>query len=729
MRLVHHCAAAVAAAMSIYSVIGSSVAQPSDFSVYQPAINAPRIESDATPTIDGDLSDPEWAQAIVIDEFYQVEPTLGATPGQRTVIRLMYDARALYIAIQAYDDEPERIVANVMRRDGPVWNDDSVRVLLDTYNTRREAFFFQINPLGARFDALLEGPDRAASEWDTIWTAQSRIVEDGWVSEIRIPFQSISVDASAESWGLQFTRRIGRSNEQIRWSNIDQSRSTNDMSFAGRISGVRDIDNGRGLDVQAFGISRWTRNWEAPREDDFKFEASGNAYYKITPSLTGTLTLNTDFSDTPLDSRQVNTSRFSLFFPETRDFFLQDQQIFAFGGRGLSNDVNGRPFFSRRIGIVNGAPVDILAGAKLSGSLGRYNLGALTTRTRSTELLDPQQLSTVRVSAEVGAESRIGAVLVNGDPTGDTENTVLGVDYQFRNSNVFGGNQLIIDAYALKSISSEDSDEDESYGLEIAYPNDRFSGSFRFKQIGENFDPKLGFVNRAGIRSYNGNFRKRWRPQDSFIRHINLGTWYNFVTDLGNELESRTNGVWLGGVGQVGDELFLNLWNSFELIREPFTLPNDVVVPAGEYTWTRGSIFSNTAGNRRASLRFEFVCCDWFDGVRRDYRMEANFRPIRYFDLSISHDISDISLPTGDVTIHINSINANVNVTPNMNFSSEIQYDNISEGLTYFGRFRWEFRPETEIFVSLSHGAVTDFESFRSIQSSSVIRIGNTFRF
>ena len=721
------------------AVSGSAHAQtaaPRDFATYRPTVAANYTE--AVPVIDGDLSDPAWRNAAVIDEFYQADPVEGAAPSQKTRVLVMYDDRHLYFGVHAFEVDTDDIDARIMQRDGQLFRDDFIRFLIDSYDTGRDSFVFEVNPLGARREGLGENNQSITFEWDTIWRADARIVEDGWTAELAIPFQSISVDPNADDWGFQISREIRRTNERIRWSSINQALRTVDMSRAGRLSGIKDVEYGFGFDAQIFGTSAWRRNWERPnREDDFTFEPSGNAYYKITPSLTGTLTFNTDFSDAELDARQVNTTRFSLFFPETRDFFLQDSQIFEFGGAPLrrpgfnstGGGVNGRPFFSRRIGILDEGAVDIAAGAKLSGSLGPVNIGALSTRMRRSGDLDPQQLSVMRASVDVFGETRMGAILTHGDPLGETENTVIGTDFQYRNTEFFGDSIVTADLFYQRSISDVEADEDDAFGVEVAFPNDRYFGRLMFKEIGEGFTPKLGFANRTGVRQYDGVFRYRVRPQSSFLRTIDFTTDNRIFTDLYNAVETRENEIEVAFENNVGDDLSVYVIDAFEDIREAFELPTDIIVPIGEYRFQRAGFEVGTGRSRPFQIEIGVECCEFFDGDRLDLSGELLLRPSRFFSITLEHEINRIDLPTGDVTIHVSAVNSVISLTPNAQFVSQLQYDNISEGFGYSGRFRWELRPETEIFLALTHSALTDLQDFRSQTSGAALRIGNTFRF
>jgi hypothetical protein len=708
---------------------GVAAAQPRDFGSYQPSAAAVRIEPGEAPKIDGDIGEAVWAKAKVIDEFYQLEPNEGAPASERMEVRVLYDENQIYFAFHVFDREPGAIKASVKSRDGNLSQDDLVRIYLDPYKTRRDGYIFEVNPLGARFDGLLQNNTDILAEWNTIWHAHGRLVADGWVAEVAIPFRSISYDVANGDWGFDLFRLLRRKGERIRWAQIDNQRTSRDISRSGTLTGITNTAQGLGLDIQPFLALRYKHEWRPPREDDVTIEPSGNIYYKITPALTGTLTFNTDFSDAPLDNRQVNTGRFGLFFPETRDFFLQDAAVFEFGGNNISNDVNGKPFFSRNIGLVNGSPVDIVAGGKLSGQLGALGIGALVVDTAGTEVSDNQILSAARFTLPVFSESKMGVVFTNGDPTGETENTVAGGDFQYRNSTWFDGDQFQADFFYERSFSSLFGDDD-AFGLQLGFPNEPFSTRFQFKEVGANFAPALGFVNRPGIRYYDGNFLHRGRPKDSWIRWYEVGTWYNFVTDLDNRLESRENGAWIGGQTQDTDLAFLNLFNDYENVPAGFFLPRNVFIPAGEYEWTAASLDVETSIARPISGNFSIRCCDWYGGTMFRTNAYVTWRPDSTWELSGSHQFINITLPTGDVEIQIYAANIRLNFTPDMQLRTQIQYDNISEAVTLSARYRWEYAPGSELFVALGEsGDLINGDHYRSATTQASVRIGQLMRF
>lgn len=732
--LAHACARAGAALCAVLisnTVLADDALAPPvrDFSTYQPIANATRIAVSDAPKIDGDVSDAVWSKAPVIDEFYQLEPKEGAPASERTVVRVLYDEDNLYFAIHAYDREPDKVTASIKARDGDLSRDDVFRIYLDPYMSRRDGYAFEVNALGARADSMIENNNNFLIEWDTTWSAKARRVDDGWMAEVAIPFRSLSYDAARADWGFDLFRLIRRKGERIRWSQIRNQMPSVDISRSGTLAGVTGTTQGLGLDLQLYGSLRYKHEWEPPREDDVRFEPSGNAYYKITPSLTGTLTFNTDFSDTPLDERKVNTGRFGLFFPETRDFFLQDASVFEFGGNNLSNNVNGRPFFSRNIGLVDGLPVDIVAGGKVSGQFGSLGVGGLMVATEGTEQYDGQILSAARITQPVFGESELGIVFTNGDPTGLTENTVAGGDFQYRNSTWFNGNTFKADFFYERSFSDVYGDDD-SFGAHFSYPNQPFSTRFSFKEVGENFFPALGFVNRPGVRDYDGNVVWQPRPKDSWVRWYETGLWSHVVTDLENDVETREGGTWFGFMTQSTDLGFVDLFHVYENVRDPFFLPRNVLVPAGEYEWTNAKLYVETAIGRPISVVAEVECCSYFEGDLLRTFLSANWRPDTSWEIGAQHSFYNIAMPTGDLEIQIWALNVTLNFTPDMQLKTQAQYDNVSEAFGMSARYRWEFMPGSEIFVALGEsGDLLNGAHYRSSTTQASVRIGHLMRF
>ena len=687
---------------------------------------ATKIMQTQTPAIDGDLSDPIWQNAPVIDRLYQINPVEGGAPSERTEVRVIYSDSHLYIGAMMYDSTPDAITAKVMTRDTDVDLDDYIQIFIDSYDSSRDSHFFMVSPTGARRDGLTENNRQYVPEWDTIWGAKTRITQDGWSAEIAIPFRSFSYDKNVSSWGFQIRRKIARKNEEIAWSQISQDLPAYDVSNIGRITGINNTQMGKGLDVQGYATASAVYDWESAQTTT-DLLPSANISYRITPALTGLVTVNTDFSDTPLDPRQVNTDRFSLFEPETRDFFLQDQNLFAFGGRAF-RAVNGMPFFSRNVGIVDGLPVDIEAGAKLSGSVGPINVAALSASTGERDDLARQTLSVARISADVGDGSRLGMIVTDGDPTGASDNTVWGLDGQYKTQLTSGAN-LAADAYYLDSQSDDVTRDGESYGFEVAYPNDKVNWFVRAKHLDEGYNPALGFTNRNDVREYDGQLRLRKRYEDTDVRYDSLGFFAARVTDLTGAQDSERTGAFVQRVWQDGSNSLGFVFHEDEHMTARFNLPGGASVPAGDYDWMRYSAVYDTGASRDWSLRGEVEIGDWYDGERTLYNFSGDYRPNRHLNFKAAYQQNDISVSGGDVQIKVVYADMIVNITPDMQITNQLQYDNISEGLGYFGRFRWAIRPQTELLVTYSQGAQADIDLLRATQSGLSIRIGNTYRF
>ncbi len=597
-----------ALAIGVLSPIPTFAAEPlTDFLASKPSIGAVRIDVSDAPEIDGDLSDPGWARAAFIDEFRQRTPDPGALATKRTTAQIMYDENNLYIGIYAYDSEPDRLVLRTLQRDGQVYSGDNIFVTLDPGPTWRNAYTFQIGASGGRQDALRLNNNFELNAWDTIWSVQTQIVSDGYIVEMAIPFRSLSYPAGPSDWGLEIGRTVRRTNESIRWSTTDPAANFADVSQAGILTGISDVNQGLGLDIQPYVLFGAKHNWQQPGDGaGLTGTMGGNLFYKITPALTGTLTVNTDFSDAPLDARQINTTRFSLFFPETRDFFLQDAGAFQFGGRGYNRGfdrsaTNGQPFFSRNIGLAGGVPVSIVVGGKVSGELAGFEVGALSVLTDNTADADHQILTVARITRPIMQNSKLGMIFTNGDPTGETKNSVLGGDFQYQTTSFLGNKILTADASYQRSFSDSVGDDD-AFTLALNFPNEPWGGNFAIKQVGRNFAPELGFANRTGIRLYELNARRVTRYLNSWARRTTFATGHTLVTRLDNEIESRDSYIF-GELELESSDLFtVTVRNVFEGIPEEFDLPGDVVVPAADYNWTNATLRMRSSNARPLSV-------------------------------------------------------------------------------------------------------------------------------
>jgi len=704
----------------------------------RPTARVGRISTSEAPTIDADLSDLAWAKATVISEFKQREPDPNGAPTERTVLRIMYDDNNFYVGVYAYDSEPDRVIVRSMSRDGEVNQGDHIEITLDPGLTFRNAYTFRIGPSGGRWDGLRLNNIQELPEWNAIWEATARRVPDGWVAEIAIPFKSISYVPGQTSWGFDFTRNIRRKTEIVRWSSTNPGIPITDVSEAGTLTGIEDVTQGLGLDVVPYIALRAKHDWSVPGDGaGLSATAGGNAFYKITPGLTGTVTVNPDFSDAPLDVREVNTTRFSLFYPETRQFFLQDAGSFEYGGRsfrrtnGDRTNSNALPFFSRSIGLVSGHPVSLIGGGKLSGEYGGIGIGGLSVLTDETPTGRPGQvLSVARLTAPVFGMSRGGIIFTNGDPTGNSRNSLIGGDFQYRDDTTFDGKIIQADLYYERSFSNTVGDDD-SYGVGVSYPNEPWNGEFYFKTVGENFAPALGFVNRPGIRVYDGTLRYIWRYRGPghFLRTITLDTQNTITTNLSGRIDTRDQAIQVQFVTARDHSVYGTVRNNFDRLVKPFVLPHNVIIPPGEYEWNNFNTHTQISRSLPLSFHMDVVCCNYYNGTNVHVSPDFRFRPSEYFEMNISYDGQFIRLPGGNVNINVYTMDGLINFTPDMQFAVQAQYDNISQAFGFLGRYRWEFRPGSEILIAVGQSALIPGTDFRFQQTTVSIRVGHTLRF
>ena len=695
-------------------------------------VGAQRIDVNAAPVIDGILSESAWANAGVIDQLYQRQPNVGDPATERTVVRILYDEDNLYFGIYAYDQNPDDILVRAMSRDGNMFASDNVFIKLDPGLTRRNGYSFQVSASGGRRDGLLQNNSDALYEWNTIWDAQVQIVEDGWIVEIAIPFRSLSYDPNQSEWGFDIGRTIRHKLETVVWTGYIPTLGGADLTRAGTITGIGEIARGLGLDVQVYATGRLRHIVPGDEGTDLSGTGGGNIYYKITPALTGTLTYNTDFSDSPLDARQVNTTRFSLFFDETRDFFLQDAAAFEFGGWNfLNNSNNARPFFSRNIGLVSGVPVSIIGGGKLSGEFAGFGVGMLSVLTDKTPDADGQILSVARISRPVFDESQIGFIVTNGDPTGATTNSVAGIDYQYRNSNLWGGNIFQSDLFYQRSFSDTLGDDD-AFGIALNFPNEPWGGELAFKEIGTNYEPALGFINRTSIRVYDANVRHLTRYDtegDFFLRQLQFSANNFLVTGLDDVVQSREHSASVEAITQSNNLFNFGVTNLFESVPEAFSLPGDVIVPIGKYDWTNVNARIQTSRSSPLAVTAEVACCSFLNGTSLETLLQAEFRPNQYYEITARHAWTRLRMPNGDIDIHVASLNAIVTFTPDMQLALQTQYDNISQNFGFLARYRWEFSPGDELLIAFGQAAAIGESRFHAQRSQLTVRVGRTFRF
>jgi hypothetical protein len=691
------------------------------------------VRAPARPTIDGRIDEPVWSLAAPIRDFRQIEPIEGGQPSQRSELRLLYDADFLYLSFRAFDDQPEAIVAKQLVRDADQDSDDRIAFVIDTFHDRRNGYLFVVNPVGARRDGLVENNHDFRVEWDGIWYAKARIDAQGWTAEIAIPTKTVNFDPHGTRWGFNLMRSIRRTNETIRWSAVDRDLRFINLAEIGTLEGMVGLRQGLGLDVKpALALkSRYRRDRDG---EPFDPDPSLDVVYKITPELTGVLTALTDFSEAEADERQINLTRFSLFFPEKRDFFLQDAGIFTFADL----EGNGQPFFSRRIGLVGTAtPVDLLGGAKVTGRIDRLNLGALHVLTEKTGSLDYQQLSVGRVAWNVLEESTIGAIVTHGDPESNEDevqldNTLVGTDFNYRNSEFMGHYVMTANAWVQRSFDpGVHPGTGVAYGGMLGFPNDRIDAQFRFKELERSFHPALGFVNRPDIREYRSEARYRFRP-NTWVRTYDVGYASGVTTDRDDALSSAFFSVRPFELEtQEGDTLKFRVFFVEEALQEPFVISEEkrVAIDAGSYANHGVRMESRTSEGRPVAAGIDLNYRGFFTGTLLTSRVTLELRPSEHLFFSLDYQQDDVRLPPGEQTLRLvpgsdpddpqfladrtqdgnfttRVVRGRLNLVPSadLSWTNLVQFDTVSHDLGIQSRLRWIYEPGKELHLVLNSG-------------------------
>ncbi|MFL6278161.1 MAG: DUF5916 domain-containing protein [Blastocatellia bacterium] len=683
-------------------------------------------------TIDGVLDEPDWAEALPIGDLVQREPHQGEPATEATSVRLLFDSNYLYIGVACLDSQPRQIVATQMARDADITADDSIEILIDTFRDRRNAYYFATNPLGALVDGLIIENGQLNREWDAIWDVRVRRSESGWAAEFAIPFKSLGFHAGVEAWGFNIQRTVKRKLEQDRWSAARFDVKFYQVSEAGEITGFREINQGRGLDVRPYVSSKARRGGDAGSE--FTAKAGADIFYNLTPSLKWTTTINTDFAETEVDSRQINLTRFPLFFPEKRAFFLENTGVFNFANGNASNDV--LPFFSRRIGLFEGREVPIVAGTKLTGKAGAYSVGALAVRTEEIDGVEAKTFFVGRIKRDLLKQSYVGAIYTDGDPSASTSSRTFGTDVHLFTSKLLGREQNFgIDAYILKTANEGVRGEDTAYGFTASYPNDRFAASIDFKHLPTNFRPALGFVPRTNVDKLAISAEFDPRPKDFFnVRQMfheffftqfrrldkdRVESWRLFTAPINYELNS-------------GEHIEFNYAPQFERLFEPFAIANNVVLPVGDYRFTRWRVEVNTASKRAWKVDVTWWFGSYWSGYADQLTTAFQYKLAPRFQVSVAAEQTFARLRQGNFVARVYVARADYSVSPFLSFFNLVQFDNETRNLGWQSRVRWIIKPGNEVFLVFNQGWTQDERggfNFKSAEMRLAGKMQYTFRF
>jgi hypothetical protein len=675
------------------------------------SVQAVRLTDSQSVTLDGRLDEEFWRSAPPATDFVQVDPSNGQPATEQTEVRIAYNADNLYLGVQCLDSEPDRWLGYQRRRDEFLQSDDRFMWTIDTFLDAQSGYFFEMNPSGLMGDSLMGG-GIDNRQWDGIWNARVHRSDRGWAIEIEIPFRSLNFDPDNDAWGINFQRTVRRKNEDSIWMGWARNQGLRRMTNAGLVTGIRDVSQGLGLDVKPYALAVGE---SSPGRGRSRFERDAEAgldvFYSPTPGLRSVLTVNTDFAQTEVDQRQVNLTRFSLFFPEKRDFFLDGAPYFAFGSP-VSGDLIVNPFFSRRIGLTaTGTPQTINYGGKLTGQMGRQDVGFLHVRTGEDDGTIGEEFTVGRVRRRVLAQSYFGGIYTRRAPHRDasTQQTA-GVDFRLATSRFRGSQNLEATGYFMHADNPTGRDG-SSFGFTAAMPNDLWNLQMSARQVDAGFDPAIGFVTRRGYRRYQPSVEYGPRPRGSrIVRRYAFSTGMDVQTDIDNALLSRTVDIKVLDVQFHSQDSFsATISNSRERLDEPFTPSRGIALPFGaEYDTNTLSLRAATANRRTLAVNTTIESGGFFSGTKRSATVNLTLRARPGVIVYTSAEWNHVELAEGMFTTRLYRVVGETQFSPWIALVNNFQYDSVSAVLGWQSRFRWILRPGSDIYLVYTHNWVDD---------------------
>lgn len=673
-----------------------------------------------SPRIDGVLNDEAWQQAAVIDDFVQQEPAEGDPATERTVVRLIYDEGALYVGVEAFDSEPNGVIATEKRRDSKrLLDEDNFQIILDTFHDRRSGYMFVTSPLGAKLEQQVaaegEGGFGGNSSninvnWDGVWDVATSVTADGWVAEIAIPMVTLRFpEADGQVWGVNFMRNIRRKNEQVFWAPIPKAYSLTRVSLAGMMTGISDVDRGLDLRITPYALAGGRQDRVATTAlSDSGFNNVGlDVKYGVASGLNLDVTLNTDFAQVEVDEQQVNLTRFPLFFPEKRDFFLENSGMFGIGTQGFQRTAD--LFFTRQIGLsAAGAPVPIIGGGRLTGKVDRHNIAVMNIQTQEALGELGQNFFVGRYSRDILARSRIGGLVVNKEAiSGDRYNRTFALD-----TTLAPHPNLVVNSFVAKTETPDVSTGDMAGYVSAAWLSPSYRVEAEYTDIQDNFNAEVGFVPRRGIRI--SRFHTEWDPRPGRwgIRQFDPMWNITYTTDQHNRLLTRRIHHMIGTYFADGSSFIAWYNDHFEQLDFAFPITSVVRIPAGTYRFGEWSFRYRTDASKRIFGEAGYAPQQFFGGDRTDTSGAIGVRLTDSIAAEARFSRSDVSLPGGAFVADLASATFDLALSPEMTLRTLTQYNSTTDSISTSVRFNWIYSPGSDIYIAYDELRADDFLAF-----------------
>jgi hypothetical protein len=747
----HFMRLAVIPAVLFGASVVSAAAQPSEAQLSAVPVDTSNSSVRATRiaeavVLDGRLSEPLYASVTPIGRFLQQEPVEGDPASEKTEVWLMFDDRNIYVSARCEDSHPERYVANEMRRDNQAANDnESFSVIFDTFHDRRNAFMFQITLAGGLSDGYITDEREMNRDWNTVWDARTARFDGGWSAELVIPFKSLRYNSSPEQiWGVNFKRIVKWKNETQYLTRIPAAlgrRGLNKVSSAATLVGIETPRAGRNYEVKPYGIGGWTTDRPAGTAavNDGKYDGGLDSKIGVTAGLTADFTYNTDFAQVEEDEQQANLTRFSVLFPEKRDFFLEGQGIFSFGGlqnalRGPGGGGGGGPFanpvqmdipvvfFSRRIGLNEGHVIPIDGGARLSGKAGPYSIGLLDIRTGKESIsgTPATNFGVVRIKRDILRRSAIGFLYTDRSRSsaGADSSRSIGVD------GVFSFFQdLNLTTFLAKTMNPGVSGRDLSYRTQLDYNADRYGVQLERLSLDENFKPDTGFLRRSAFTR--NSAYARFSPRPRSIRSVRKVSWdgtFDYITSPSGRLESRLGQGAFRVELQNGDNMGVEVASVYEFLEQPFEISEGIIIPPGGYSYPELHVQYSFGAQRKASANLTFERGSFYNGTRSSL---STMRPRVEITSRLSVEpgvtVDRVVLPEGRFTSLLTTTRTSYAFSPRSSLSALMQYNSSARTFSTNVRFRWEYEPGSDFFLVYSDGRDTRNQGFPELRTRGIV--------
>jgi len=674
----------------------------------RPTVRATRLSEPLE--FDGRLDDEVYSRVQSFGDLVQLLPNAGTPATEQTDVWVFFDDDQIYVSARNWDSAPpEEWVANEMRRDSrELRQNDTFGVGFDTFYDRRSGFQFYTNPLGAlaEFSIVDEGAPNA--DWNPVWDVRTGRFDGGWTVEMAIPFKSLRYRSGASKvWGFQVRRQIRYKNEYVYLSPVPQGisggRGLAMPSFNGTLVGLDLPLASRNLEIKPYAISRvMTDRTTTPAiSNDFEGAIGGDLKYGVTANVTADFTVNTDFAQVEVDEQQVNLTRFSLFYPEKRDFFLEGRGLFDFGRGGVGGDGGTTPylFYSRRIGLSSGHVIPVTGGGRLTGKLGDYGIGLMNIQAGEEEVsrTRPTNFTVLRLKRDILRRSTVGVMFTNRSVStvGDGANQAFGID------GVLSPHDLVTMGgfYARTRTPGLDGDE-ESYQARLAYDADRYGANLEYVKIGDDFNPEVGYVRRTDLHRSFASLRFSPRSRLDAVRRFSWDASLEYIEDGTGALETRLQTGQFGIEMESSDQFMVAVTRNFEVLWDSFEVSDDVVIRPGRYGFTDTRVSYELGRQHRMSGTFFAQRGSFFDGTITAAGWDGgriSFMP--QFSLEQSVSVNHVELPAGDFTATLLRSRIDYGFSPRMAVSALVQYNSNDKNLSSSLRFRWEYQPGSEFFI------------------------------